>query len=185
MALVAAGAALPVLTDSRLLLNLHLLRAAALTWWLATLLALAAIAALVQPRVAGRRRPVVHASSQPPRRSRWSGSTGRSRRSRSRSQPPRRRPAAVAVERQDLALAGTALVLVVADVALARVTLENVPEIVASMMAIVAALAMAAAPGRRGALVLAGAVCIAAYLLASTVSTCRHARGWSPRRSSC
>ena len=59
-----------------------------------------------------------------------------------------------------------ALVLAVAEVAVTRITLENVPEIVASMLAITAALAVATRGQGRGAVVVAGALAVAAFLLA-------------------
>jgi hypothetical protein len=68
--------------------------------------------------------------------------------------------------RRDVALCVVALGLVVADVAVARVGLENVPKIVASMLAVVAALALAVRAGWRVALAAGGVLAIGAFALA-------------------
>ena len=166
IALIAAGAALPSLTDARLLLNLHLLRAAALTWWLAALLALAAIAALVQPRAgpavsAGGARLLAGATAVALVGVEWPLAALALSIAAAATTPPGSR-----AHRNDVVLCVVGLVLVVANVALARPKLENMPEIVASIAGIVAALALMARAQRRIAVAAAGVLAIGALALA-------------------
>jgi hypothetical protein len=160
VALVAGGAALPFLTDARLLLNLHLLRAAALTWWIALLLAMAAIAALAGPRGETRAlRVLAVAAALALVGVDWSlAALALSLAAWQRA------PAASRERRAGLVLAGLAALLVAVDVAVAPLALENVPEIAGAGLAIVAALGTVTSGRRRVLLVVAGLVGVAAYV---------------------